>query len=401
MKITVAGMGCGGAGLFTEDFKEAVKRADLAVTSVKDMRLISDLNPKAEYMSVTDITEYMREHGEEDVNLCVCASGDTGFYSIGRTLINNRPSGVEIRLLPGISSLSYFCAGIGRSYERMKQVSFHGRERSIVPYVCYNEEVFALTGGKLKAQDLARQLAEAGFGSDITMYVGENLSMEGERIVRGDPRKLASVEFSDMAVVVIHNPNYINRHRTLRDGDFVRDKAPMTKETIRALAVSELEVEPEDTVWDVGAGTGSVSCALAFKACESTVYAVERKERAAELIKENSVKTGARNVSVISGRAPEILVQLPAPDKVFVGGSGGSFSDILKIALEKNPEAVICATAVTIESLGAITEAFKDMAMDFTAKCVNASVSERLGSYNLMRSENPVYILKGKIPSNE
>ena len=401
MKITVAGAGCGSKMLYTEEFKDAIRKADLVLTSLKDISELILLNENVKTVSVTDTIEYIRENEDRNVNLCVCASGDTGFYSIARIIKKSVKGTGELTFLPAVGSLSYFCAKIGMGYENMKLVSLHGRDKSIVPYVCYNEYVFALTGGKVKVQDLAVQLVRAGFGDELTLYIGENLSLDGERIVTGTPGEIASMEFSDLAVVVIHNPNYVNRHRTLRDSDFLRAKVPMTKESVRTLAVSELDIVPEDVVWDIGAGTGSVTCALCYKACESTVYALEKNPYACELIEKNAAHTGARNVKVACGTAPDDLAGFPSPDKVFIGGSSGRMDEILDLILKANPKAVICATAVTLESLDAILKGFKERGMDYTVKCVNVSAAEKLGSYHLMRAENPVYILKGSFTGNE
>lgn len=396
MKITVAAAGCGSPALYTDEFRKAVREADMVFTAVRDDRGLKALNPEAGYMSVTDTLSYIEEHAEEDVSLCICASGDTGFYSIARIIKNRAPERTEVRFLPGIGSLSCFCARLGLGYENMKLVSLHGSEKSIVPYVCYNEYVFTLTGGKLKVSDIAGQLVSAGFGDEVTVYAGENLSLEGERIVKGTPSEIAETEFSDLAVAVIHNLNYVNRNKTLRDSDFIRDKVPMTKESVRTLAVSELEIEPWDVVWDVGAGTGSVTCALAYKACENTVYAAERNPEACELIGKNTAHTGARNIAVARGNASDIIKDFPAPHKVFIGGTGGETESIFDTILDKNPDAVICATAVTMESLHALSSAFEGRSMEYTVRCVNVSTADKLGPYHLMRAENPVYILKGK-----
>lgn len=96
----------------------------------------------------------------------------------------------------------------------------------------------------------------------------------------------------------------------------------MTKEEVRWVSVNRLTVRPTDTVWDVGAGTGAVTLELARKASDGTVYAVERKPEAVALLHENRIKLGGYNVKIIEGPAPEALENLPAPDCVFVGGSG-------------------------------------------------------------------------------
>ena len=193
MKITVAGTGCGSGSLYTEKFKSAVKAADKVFTAVRDVKDLEKLRPGVKYMSVSDTLKYIDEHIDENVNLCVCASGDTGFYSIAKTVAGRVGGKAEVEFLPGIGSLSYFCAKLGMGYENMKLVSLHGNGKSIVPFVCYNEYVFALTGGQLKVSDLAGQLVSAGFGDELTLHAGENLSLDGERIVTGTPGEIAGL----------------------------------------------------------------------------------------------------------------------------------------------------------------------------------------------------------------
>ena len=113
MKITVAGTGCGSGSLYTEKFKSAVKDADKVFTAVRDANDLEKLRPGVKYMSVTDTLKYIDEHIDDDLNLCVCASGDTGFYSIAKTVAGRVKNRAEVEFLPGIGSLSYFCAKIG------------------------------------------------------------------------------------------------------------------------------------------------------------------------------------------------------------------------------------------------------------------------------------------------
>ena len=138
MKITVAGTGCGSGSLYTEKFKSAVKDADKVFTAVRDVKDLEKLRSGVEYMSVSDTLKYIDEHIDENVKLCICASGDTGFYSIAKTVAGRVGGEAEVEFLPGIGSLSYFCAKLGMGYENMKLVSLHGNGKSIVPFVCYN-----------------------------------------------------------------------------------------------------------------------------------------------------------------------------------------------------------------------------------------------------------------------
>ena len=181
------------------------------------------------------------------------------------------------------------------------------------------------------------------------------------------------------------------------DGDFTRGDAPMTKEEIRELSVCKLHLEPWHTVWDVGAGTGSVSLEIAFAVTEGRVIAIERNDAALQLLKTNKERLGARNVRIVAGKAPEALEPLPAPDRVFIGGSGGSLMRIMEIALQKNPSVRFVITAITLETIGAVLQSFKELGLR-NVEMVQANISRdrKAGPYHLMCAENPVYIMSAE-----
>ena len=169
----------------------------------------------------------------------------------------------------------------------------------------------------------------------------------------------------------------------------------MTKEEVRAVALSRLRLEENHVVWDVGAGTGSVSveCALACPA--GRVYAVEKKAEALALLAENRARFGADNLEIVAGTAPEALADLPAPDRVFLGGTSGNMEEILGAALRKNPAARVVCTAVTLET---VAEAARIFAGLEDAGMVQLSVTRTrpAGRYHLMDAQNPVWLFSGE-----
>lgn len=394
MKVIAAGGGPGALEFYTGAVLEAVKNADVVLTAQRLSEPLVALNKNVQVMGITETVNFLNEHASASMNVCVIASGDTGFYSIASTLSKRLAPEIHLEFLCGIGSLSYFCAKVKCSYENMKLVSLHGRGRSIVPFVCYNRKVFALTGGELKAHTLIRQLVDAGL-ADVTVHVGENLSSDHERIVSGTAAELAELVFDDLSVMIVENPKETNRYAVLKDSDFLRGKSPMTKEAIRNLSVAALEIEPTDVVYDIGAGTGSVTCAMALKASESTVYAVEKNAEAVELVLRNMEKTGAKNICIRQAFAPEGLEEFPPADKVFIGGSTGNLREIMEHILTKNPSAVFVVTAVTLETISQSIDVMKELNMETEITCANISTAQKLGRYHLMKAENPVYIIKG------
>ena len=132
----------------------------------------------------------------------------------------------------------------------------------------------------------------------------------------------------------------------------------------------------------------------ALAATRGTVYAVEKSEDALELMRRNAEEFGTTNLIAVAGKAPEALEELPAPDRVFIGGSSGNMKDIIACALRANPQVRVCATAVTLETMAELLACLRDFEVS-DADIVQVSVAraDAIGSYHLMRAENPVYIV--------
>lgn len=327
--------------------------------------------------------------------VAVLVSGDVGFFSVAAKLRGQLMPYGEVRLLCGLSSLQYFCAKIGVPYDNVCIRSLHGRAGSILGAVSYHKMVFALTGGAQNAQAVCRMLADAGLGG-LTVHLGENLGMADERVACGTAVELAAQPCGDLAVLLVEHPDAVDAHAPLRDDMFTRGDVPMTKEEVRWTACSRLVVQPGDTVWDVGAGTGAMTLELARRAYDGLVYAVECKPDALDLLAENRRKLGGYNVQIVAGRAPEVLADLPAPDCVFVGGSGGGMHRILALVKEKNPAVRVVVTAIALETLEQARHALTDLGFaGVEVSQLAASRGRAVGSYTMLTAQNPVFILSG------
>ncbi|HQQ89983.1 MAG TPA: precorrin-6Y C5,15-methyltransferase (decarboxylating) subunit CbiT, partial [Oscillospiraceae bacterium] len=228
----------------------------------------------------------------------------------------------------------------------------------------------------------------------------ERLSYPDERFVRGAVGELAGMEFSDLSVMLVCNDRPARAEVALPglpDEAFLRGGTPMTKSEVRAVCLSKLRLTPSCIVWDVGAGTGSVSVECALTAEKGRVFAVERDGEALSLLEQNREKFGAWNMEIVAGEAPQILEELPKPDRVFVGGSGGNLEEILRAALRKNPAVRVAVTAVTLETLAEAARCFELFELENTEITELSVAKARLaGSYHLMQAHNPVWILSGE-----
>ena len=393
MRLTVIGIGPGKPELLTAQAREKIQQADLVYGSERLYEEFYSLNPNTVCLPFSATVETLLGQ-KEDKNYVLLASGDVGFFSIS-TLLKGKMQGWQLEFVNGLSSLQYFCGKLQTAYDNVYSLSVHGRSTPVVPFVSYRPRVFLLTGGDRCAHHVIGELVEAGLGH-VKVAVGENLSSPQERILKGTAQELAGEIFASLSVMLVENERAVSPWHSLRDEEFVRGKTPMTKQEIRDVSLAALDIQPRDTVYDVGAGTGSVSIAMARRAFEGTVYALERSEDAYRLIQENREKLGAFNLTPVLGTAPEGLEGFPPPDKVFIGGSGGQMGEIFRCVLRKNPKARIVVNAITLESVTEALDCFRENGIEPQVSCVSSARADLIGKYHLMRGQNPVYIFSGE-----
>ena len=394
MGAVLIGLGCGTASGMTAEAREALESADLVIGAARLLDAIPEIPGQERVPAVRteEIAALLRAGGAE--RPCVVYSGDSGFYSGARPLIPElREAGIGVRVLPGISSVQILAARLGRPWQGWGLYSAHGRACDPVTAVCGGRPAFFLTGSGEGPAELCRELTAAGLG-DLPVTVGEALGHPRERIWQGTATSCTEERF-DALCVMLAEAAPVPERRTpgLPDEAFVRGKVPMTKRDIRAAALSRLAVRPEDTVWDIGAGTGSVSVELALAARRGRVYAIEQKEEAVELIRRNRERHRTWGLSVIEGWAPDVLADLPAPDAAFIGGTGGRMAEIVDAVLVRSPEARICVSAIALETLAAATAALTAHGREPLVSQIASSRTRPAGTLHLLRAEDPVFLI--------
>lgn len=394
MKVYLIGVGMGNPETMTVGALEAIKACPVLVGARRLLEPWTESHDCVPLIAGADIAEYIGKVQEGPVG--VLLSGDTGFYSGAKrlwTLLLDH----EVITIPGISSMSYLSAKLHVDWQDVKIVSAHGRSHNVVGEIQRNERTFALTGGNTKAQDICRELTDRGLGN-VKVSVGERLSYSDERVVTGTAAELAEQEFEDLSVLLAENPDPVVRPWNgsgLPDDAFLRGDVPMTKEEVRTLALSKLRLNEDSVVWDVGAGTGSVSIECALSCPAGRVFAVEKKEAALALLAENKARFHASNLTIVGGTAPEALEELPAPDRVFLGGTSGELSEILDVVFRKNPAARVVCTAVTLETVAEAARLFAGLEGADMVQ-VSATRTRQAGRYHLMDAQNPVWIFSGE-----
>lgn len=393
-QVTVVGIGTGSLAYMTQAAISAITEADLLIGARRMLKAAGDLGkPCFGCLDPDEILRYIKEHPQYR-RVAVLMSGDVGFYSGAKKLLPLLGE-FDVQVICGISSVAYFSAKIGLPWEDMHLISLHGREEAISRVLRQHPKVFALVGGSDGIARLCGELTNSGLG-EVTVYVGERLSYPDEAITIAKVSQLADRSFDPLSVAVLVNHDFSPPKLSygLPDDCFVRGDVPMTKSEVRSVSLSKLELTRDAVIYDIGAGTGSVSIEAAILASEGKVYAVEKNPEAIALIYQNIAAHRLSNVVVVQAAAPEALAELPVPSHAFIGGSGGKLREIIRLLLDKNPKIRIVANLITLESIGEMTACLREFGLtDSEVVQLSVAKSKKAGAYHLMMGQNPIYIV--------
>lgn len=404
-KVTIIGAGPGNPDLLSRAALDAIDIADVVIGAHRALAGI-DVPPdvvRCELVKTADIVAALTDATSWQ-RAVVVMTGDVGLFSGARRLVEalSGDAQVDVRVIPGISSASYLAARLARPWQDWRFASAHGVACDIVAEAERSGELFLATSGGEDPSRLSGELVQAGFG-DARVTVAERLSYPDERITCATASEIAGQTFDDLNVMLIEfaggaaSSRWPYASSGIPDELFIRGDVPMTKQEVRAVALAKLRLTATDTVWDVGAGTGSVSIEAALVARAGSVWAVERNATGVRLIRENADAFGCGNVHAVPGVAPEALAKLPVPDAVFVGGSAGELPSIVEAALEKNSQVRLCVPCVTVETLTeACTLLSGSRFKGFEACQVSAARAEAVGSHHLMKAQNPVFLVSAR-----
>lgn len=394
MKIYIVGIGMDGASTLTQEADKIIREADVLIGAKRMLKPFEHLGRiMAELSASREIAQYIAQCEEE--NIAVLMSGDCGFYSGAKKLLPFL-EGYETELICGISSPVYFCSKLKIDWEKLHFVSLHGRNDNIVRSVCSHERVFFLLGGKLTVADICSRLCRYGMHS-IKVYIGENLSYSKEKIMCGKAEDFQEYSASGLSVMIAENPDYEQNPKSgISDDEFIRGKLPMTKSEVRTVAVAGLEIGKKDICWDIGSGTGSVAVEMAMQCENGTVFAVEKNPDGVKLIDKNRLKFGCDNIEIIEGEAVGVINELPSPDCVFIGGSGGQLREIIEAAYKKNPSVRLTVTAVSLETLSECSDLFEDYGFESEIIQLAVTRTRKAGSHTMLSAENPIFVIKRK-----
>jgi precorrin-6B C5,15-methyltransferase / cobalt-precorrin-6B C5,C15-methyltransferase len=404
-KLYILGIGPGDKALICPAAEKLIEQSDVIIGGKRNLQLYSHLS--AEKLVIGNNLEEISEYITENINaknISVLASGDPGIFSIMEYL-KNRLKDVDIEVIPGISSFQYLCSFLKLSWHDAVIASLHGREQdNLINLIRNNKKVFIFAGGTSSPQGICRKLIENDL-SGVTVTVGENLSYDEERIITGKPVDIVNLNFESLSILLVQNESAETETdgvwpfttAGIPDELFIRGQVPMTKEEVRAVTLSKLRLKENQILYDIGAGTGSVSIECGLKIKGGKVFAVEKEEDALQLIAMNIEKFGLNNIQIVAGEAPSILKGLPAPDRVFIGGTCGKIEAILEWIKDFGKPVRVVANAVAIESSYELIKGFEGSGFtDIDVTCLSVSRGRVAGGKHLMQALNPIYIISGE-----
>ena len=400
--VTVIGMGDDGCAGLTSRAANAVARAQVLVGGERHLAFFPQFTGERIPLkgglgaALDRAAQLAEEH-----HVCVLASGDPLFFGVG-PMIAKRLGTEHLEFLPAPSSIQWAFARTGIAWEDADIVSVHGRSLDgFVARLRRSAKVAVLTDAENTPARLAARLIEHGDGT-WNAWVCERLSGPEERVRRFTLADLAAeTDIDPLNVLLLVRSDEAWRTPPaipyLHEDAFAKrmpKNGLITKREVRLLSLASLAIVPDAVVWDIGAGSGSVSIEAAMLAPRGAIYAIEVDPEGVGICRDNVRTHGTDNVHVIEGRAPEVLVGLPAPDAVFVGGSKGSMADIVIASLDAlRPGGRLVVNAVTLEN---VAEAYavlraRDLEPDITLVQISRGVP--LARYRRYEALNPIHIM--------
>ena len=329
-------------------------------------------------------------------SVVVLADGDPLFFGLGKRLIEHL--GAErVHVHPNLCTLQMAAARVGLPWHDVRVVSLHGRS-DVTPLfaaLARFERLAVFTDPENSPAAIAQALLERGV-VDAQLIVLENLGAPNETARRLRLEEAWDLPFADLNLVLVERtaPPEIPLMLGIPDHYYFHEKGLITKLAVRATGLAMLGVMPDSVVWDLGAGCGSVAIEASHLAHEGKVFAVEREQRRAAMIRENVRRIGAWLVETVTGEMPESLAALPDPDRVFFGGGLGQDTRSLAIACRRlKPGGRVVIHAILLDTLMRVKDYFQAQNWNFGITQIQASSADRLAGDLRLRAQNPVFII--------
>jgi precorrin-6B C5,15-methyltransferase / cobalt-precorrin-6B C5,C15-methyltransferase len=410
-KIVVMGIGQDGQAGLSAEARRHLGDAHILAGGRRQLDFFPDWTGEKIVLEgdVAAFVEALRLRYRQDRTV-VLASGDPLLYGIGRALLEVIPK-EDLEFLPQVSSVQLAFARIKETWHDARVVSLHGRPlEALVPAVQAGEQKIAvLTDPKNHPAAVANLLRQHNAAQAYVMWVCENLGGPDERVSRFSPASVREEVFSPLNVVVLLRevervscppadlpllgiPETALQHRA-------GPRGMITRREVRLLALCYLELRDGNVLWDIGAGSGSVALEAARLGSRLQVIAIERDAEAFHRLSANVARFAGGQVRAVSAEAPQGLADLPDPDAVFIGGSGGKLAEIIRAAVRRlRPAGRIVVNCIALESFSAGWSTMHELGLEPEATSVQLAHSRPLGSLHSLDPDNPILILRARKP---
>jgi precorrin-6Y C5,15-methyltransferase (decarboxylating) len=413
-RIHIIGVGSDGLSGLTSRARDLLTGADVVFGTDEALAFVPELKGERRALgpdlqeAVATLTSLLGRK-----RLAIVAGGDPLFYGVARYLCD-RLGKERFEVLPHVSSMQLAFARIKESWEEayLTNLQTHPLE-TVLDRIRTAETVGLFTSETEGPADIAQRLLARGLDY-FRVYVCENLGAPDERVTQGELADVAEMEFSPLNVVILKRKpgrpdrqGAPGRYRRFGNPDDVfaqsRPKSGLiTQAEVRAIALAQLAIQPGSGVWDIGAGSGSVAIEAASLSEPGPVYAIEQDAADYHLILANAEALGATNLRAVHGTAPAVFEGLPAPDAIFVGGTGHEVARLLEAAWNAlRPGGHLAVNVATLETLSATYHVLKRLAGTVQALLVNlARGNEQLETLRF-EALNPTFLLSAGKPSKD
>lgn len=393
--IYLIGAGIAGCEGLSDKALEVIGHAEVLVGRQRHLDRFPDF--AGEKMVLGELAPLLAFLQATDKRVVVLATGDPNFFGTGRFLLRNLPK-ERLEIFANVTSMQYAFARIKEPWDDAIFLSIQGRgmARSIDKIIAA-EKACILTDAVNTPALIARELIDRG-AEGYDAWLCEDLGMPTEKFTRTTIKGLLTLQHSELNILILvraWEPT-LTRYPLIGvdDDEFASMKKHFTHQEVRAVTLAKLKLQNDLVLWDIGAGSGSVSIEASNLIPNGKLFAIEKNSQYVTFLKQNLEKFCARNVKLVEAYAPDGLDDLPDPDRVFIGGAGGNLEEIIEqVDRRLKGDGLIVINAVTLDTLTKSIEALEYHGYQIEVVCINVSRTKPLTEFKLFEAHNPVYIV--------
>ena len=400
--VSIIGMGLSPKDL-TEEHLGLIRHADILVGGKRLLAFFTDspAQKKEITRNIKRIIEYIKNRMLNN-NIVVLASGDPLFFGIGSLLLTSLGR-ENVLIYPNISSVAAAFSRLKIPWHDAHIISLHGRNkgRTLLPILAKKDKVAVFTDPENSPAWLANYLLEKGI-TDYDMCVLEQLGTSSERIEWYLPSEAAGIRFSEPNLVILklrelRSEKITEIYSGMPEYLFDHQEGLITKAEIRAVTLSKLRLMQSHIMWDLGAGSGSISIEASIFIRLGRIFAIEKNPDRIIQIENNRKRFNVKNLEIIQSELPDGLDYLPAPDRIFIGGGGKDLEKIIRSCSGYlKQDGVIVINTILLSNIEVAMSTLKSQGFITDIVQIQISRGQEMPLGKRLDAENPVWIICGE-----